>query len=107
MKDDTRKIADHLIAGHGVEGAFERVRDGITLAHDTRRAQRSGPLQRRPWVLLAAYINQLWHSERVSNDAYGARDTGFGKVCNLGCAAYYWGKKGLLRFECSLIVLYN
>jgi hypothetical protein len=34
MKNDPSQIADHLIEEHGVEGALERVREGIELAHD-------------------------------------------------------------------------
>ena len=34
MKDDLSLIAGHLIEEHGVEGALEKVREGIELAHD-------------------------------------------------------------------------
>ncbi len=33
MNDDPSQIADHLIEQHGVDGAFEMVRDGIATAH--------------------------------------------------------------------------
>ena len=34
MKDDPSQIAGHLVEEHGVDGALEKVRDGIELAHD-------------------------------------------------------------------------
>ena len=33
MKDDPIQITDHLIEKHGVDGALERVREGIETAH--------------------------------------------------------------------------
>ena len=34
MKDDPSQIAGHLVEEHGVDGALEKVREGIELAHD-------------------------------------------------------------------------
>lgn len=33
MSDDANQIADHLIGQHGIDGALETARDGITAAH--------------------------------------------------------------------------
>ncbi len=35
MRDDPSQIADHLVEQHGIDGALEAVREGITAAHES------------------------------------------------------------------------